>query len=87
MNLVADDADVVALTDVVHALQLLAGPYATGWVVRVAKQEHRALLVGTLALEVIPVDGVGEERPTPTPSQREGSVISIRGCIIRRKGI
>ena len=74
MKLVADDADVVALTDVVHALQLLAGPYATGWVVGVAKQEHRALLVGTLALEVVPVDGVGKGRPTPLPLPvKEGS--------------
>ena len=66
MDFVADDAHVVALADVGHALQLVARPDASGRVVGVAEQEDGGLLVGTLRLEVVPVNGVGEETPTPS---------------------
>ena len=59
VNLIADDVHVVACAYCPHALQFFARPYASGGIVRVAEQKHGGLLIGTLALEVVPVDGIG----------------------------
>ena len=56
--LVGYDEDLVAHTDVVDALHLIACPYTSSGVVRVAEEEEAHLRVGTLSLEGFPVDGV-----------------------------
>jgi hypothetical protein len=55
MYLVADDAHMVAVADVCHALEFLASPDTARRIVRVAEQEDGAFVVGALSLEVLPV--------------------------------
>jgi hypothetical protein len=55
MYLVADDAYMMLVADVAHALQLFSGPYATCGIVRVAQEKYCSLLVGTSRFEVIPI--------------------------------
>ena len=56
MNFIADNADMVTLADIAHALQLVTMPHTTCGVMRIAKQENGGLLVGTPCLEICPVN-------------------------------
>ena len=56
MDLIADNAHMVPVTDVGHALQFLAGPDAACGVVRVAQEEDGGLFVSAEGFEIIPRD-------------------------------
>ena len=55
VNLIADNAHLIAVTEVGHVLQFLASPHASSRVVGVAEQEDSALLVCTFFFEICPV--------------------------------
>ena len=84
MDLIGDDADMVPVADVSHAVQLVTGPYTARGVVGVAKQEDGGLLVSTDSLKGGPVDGKGSPPLSPPkPSRREGEG-SIFVALIKR---
>ena len=56
MNLIADNAYSVTMTDVAHVLQLLSCPDTSCRVVGVAQQEDSGFLVGTACLKILPVN-------------------------------